>query len=89
MHVYVGIGVSVNFSYLSRTCMGVLRDHHLFRTVRLDGAPVQHDYRYDSSDSTGSSHPDGPKCPLDTEDQSYVPTGRMLHVFGSVPEIGY
>ncbi|KAA0045648.1 uncharacterized protein E6C27_scaffold243G001600 [Cucumis melo var. makuwa] len=60
--------------------MGVLRDHHLFRTVRLDGAPVQHDYRYDSSDSTGSSHPDGPKCPLDTEDQSYVPTGRMLHV---------
>ena len=63
MHMYVGIGVSVNFSYLSRTCMGVLRDHHLFRTVRLDGAPVQHDYRYDSSDSTGSSHPDCPRCP--------------------------
>ncbi|KAA0050724.1 hypothetical protein E5676_scaffold726G00160 [Cucumis melo var. makuwa] len=38
--------------------MGFLRDHHLFRTEWSDGTSVQHGYRYDSSDSMRSSHPD-------------------------------
>ncbi|KAL4013980.1 hypothetical protein IC575_026165 [Cucumis melo] len=85
MHMYVGIGVSLT-SPIRVVLHGCPSDHHLFR---IGSTGAKDDYRYDSSDSTGSSHPDGPKCPLDTEDQSYVPTGRMLHVFGSVPEIGY
>ncbi|KAA0048464.1 hypothetical protein E5676_scaffold600G00670 [Cucumis melo var. makuwa] len=41
-----------------RCDMMIRLDHYLFRTASPTGPPVLHEYRYDSSASTGSSQPD-------------------------------
>ncbi|KAA0040941.1 hypothetical protein E6C27_scaffold125G001370 [Cucumis melo var. makuwa] len=58
--------------------MGVLRDHHLLRTVWSDGTPASMDIDMTRVTRRGPRIPTVLGVPRGTEDQSYVPTGAHV-----------
>ncbi|KAA0060790.1 hypothetical protein E6C27_scaffold137G00080 [Cucumis melo var. makuwa] len=50
----------------------------LYDDVMCMHTAIRHGYRYDSSDSTGSSHPDCPRRPPGHRRPEYVPTGAHV-----------